>query len=430
MQRWLPLLALAGLLILAGLAVVRGLAPVTPVQADEGTRDPLGDTFPTGVEPAPLPFTYQGQLKLNGLPVTDQCDFRFRLYDAETGGAQIGPQEAVNNVQARAGLFSVQLTAIGNRILPNVLQDLSYLEIDVRCPAGSGAFTTLAPRQPFTPTAYARYAYRLPALRIEPKPESPAPNLIGGGSGNAVAPAVYGATIAGGGGVAPSDTNTVAGAYGAVGGGRNNRAGVYPAGGPVPAGSHTTVSGGDSNTANGNYSMIPGGQANTTEGDYSMAAGRRAKAAHDGALVWADATDTDFSSSAPNQVAIRAANGVRLASDAGSGKSVNVGEYYRDNSIIAWARVTAGGGLSADFGVASVARPSAGQYIMTLTASSRSALSLIPMAVAETDTAPVGASNVRIVSVNQVGTGEFRVYITNGSYNLVDNDFVFMVTGR
>jgi hypothetical protein len=47
------------------------------------------------------------------------------------------------------------------------------------------------------------------------------------------------------------------------------------------------------------------------------------------------------------------------------------------------------------------------------------------------DTPPTGAANVRIVATNQVASGNtFDVYMYNGSYALVDNDFQVMVTGR
>ncbi|MCL6649704.1 MAG: hypothetical protein K6U89_15390, partial [Chloroflexi bacterium] len=35
-------------------------------------------------------FTYQGQLTRGGSPVTGQCDFTFQLFDAASGGSQVG----------------------------------------------------------------------------------------------------------------------------------------------------------------------------------------------------------------------------------------------------------------------------------------------------------------------------------------------------
>jgi hypothetical protein len=78
-----------------------------------------------------------------------------------------------------------------------------------------------------------------------------------------------------------------------------------------------------------------------------MAAGRRAKTLNTGSFVWADSTNADFSSTADNQFAIRAANGMVIANDAGGSEVVPVGTRYRDNAVVAWARVTAAGGLTA-----------------------------------------------------------------------------------
>jgi hypothetical protein len=63
--------------------------------------------------------------------------------------------------------------------------------------------------------------------------------------------------------------------------------------------------------------MIPGGNNNTASGNYSFAAGFRAKTqtadptpvVHDGAFVWADASDFDFNSTAANQFAARVTGG-------------------------------------------------------------------------------------------------------------------------
>ena len=96
--------------------------------------------------------------------------------------------------------------------------------------------------------------------------------------------------------------NHAAGSFATVGGGFNNRASNF----------YSTVAGGDQDTASGNWSAIPGGQFNKAAGKYSFAAGRRAKALHHGSFVWADSTDADFSSSAPNQFLIRASGGVGI----------------------------------------------------------------------------------------------------------------------
>ena len=123
--------------------------------------------------------------------------------------------------------------------------------------------------------------------------------------------------------------------------------------------------------------------------------------------------------------------GMRMTVDAGDAMTITVGDRYRDNAIVAWARVNAGGTASAEFGVASVTKdPGSGSYLIELDAHAASTSALIPIAIAEIESAPDSAGEVRIVSINQASTYTFRVYITNGNWALVDNDFVFMVTAR
>jgi hypothetical protein len=80
---------------------------------------------------------------------------------------------------------------------------------------------------------------------------------------------------------------------------------------------------------------VAGGIYNTAEGDHSFAAGRRGKALADGAFVWADSTDADFSTFATDSFWVRASggfqfysssnlrNGVRLSTGSGSWSSVS-----------------------------------------------------------------------------------------------------------
>ncbi len=149
-----------------------------------------------------------------------------------------------------------------------------------------------------------------PALRIVPATDgggNPAPNLIGGSASNTVPAGVFGATVGGG------YNNTASGFDATVGGGYNNTA----------SGSYATVGGGYNNTASGYRATVGGGGSNTANGDYSFAAGRQAKATHDGAFVWADATNADFTSDLADTFNVRASNGARVvANHDGNGLAV------------------------------------------------------------------------------------------------------------
>jgi len=57
------------------------------------------------------------------------------------------------------------------------------------------------------------------------------------------------------------------------------------------------------------------GFASTASGDYSTAMGRHAQATNEGTFVWADADDTDFSSTGTNQFLVRASGGVGINTD-------------------------------------------------------------------------------------------------------------------
>lgn len=97
-------------------------------------------------------FTYQGQLANAGVPVAGTADLRFRLYNS--GGAQLGAQVEALGLTLENGTFTVPLD-FGSVFATN---PQALLEIDVRSPAGAGAFITLAPRRMLTATPVAMYA--------------------------------------------------------------------------------------------------------------------------------------------------------------------------------------------------------------------------------------------------------------------------------
>jgi len=100
-------------------------------------------------------FTYQGQLKRAGAPANGNFDFRFRLYDALSGGAQVGGDVLQPAVVVNSGLFTVNLD-FGASAFSGAAR---FLQIEVK-PAGGGAYTLLTPRQELKPAPHTLYAGR------------------------------------------------------------------------------------------------------------------------------------------------------------------------------------------------------------------------------------------------------------------------------
>lgn len=107
-----------------------------------------------GQAPLGTSFTYQGQLKDGAAPADGAYDFIFRLYDASSGGLQVGSSVTLADRIVTGGLFTVQLdfgaSPFGG--------DARWLDIQVRPGASTGAYTLLTPRQPLSATPYALYA--------------------------------------------------------------------------------------------------------------------------------------------------------------------------------------------------------------------------------------------------------------------------------
>ena len=283
------------LVVLLGIALTAGLSRAQePPPPAEGAQ-PQGEA--SILELMGTAFTYQGQLKSGGSPVNDTCDFQFSLWNAAgsgsppTGGTQIGSTQTKTNVTVSNGLFTISSLDFSS---DHFNGDARWLQIAVRCPAGSGSYTTLSPRQKLNP---APYALALPGLWT--RQHATSPNIIGGYSGNGVSSGVKGATIGGGG--AETHINSVTDDYGTVGGGYENQAGngagtlsdsagATVGGGYVntASGSCATVSGGYGNTASGARATVGGGRTNTASGTYStVPGGRYANASHYGEMAYA-----------------------------------------------------------------------------------------------------------------------------------------------
>jgi hypothetical protein len=112
-----------------GLLLATAFAPVALAQTPQGTS-----------------FTYQGQLTEAGALASGSNDFQFVLFDAPTGGIQIGPTLTLDDVAVSTGLFTVSLdfgAVFGS--------ERRWLELGVRPGADPGPYTPILPRQELAP---------------------------------------------------------------------------------------------------------------------------------------------------------------------------------------------------------------------------------------------------------------------------------------
>ena len=258
--KWTLLGSILAMLLLAlAVGLARAQEPQPP-QGSVGIQAALGTAF-----------TYQGQLKKGGSPISGTCDFQFSLWDEAgsgsppTGGNQIGITQTAT-ISVTNGLFTAQID-FGSDAFRG---DARWLQIGIKC-AGDANYVTLSPRQPLTP---APYALALPGLWTQQNLYSP--NVIGGYSGNSVTDGVYGATIGGGG--EAGYTNIVTDSFSTVGGGRANTAGKWGAtvaGGVVnkATGQSSTIGGGNGNTASAYVATVSGGGSNIASADGATVGG-------------------------------------------------------------------------------------------------------------------------------------------------------------
>jgi hypothetical protein len=103
-------------------------------------------------------FTYQGELQDGDGPVNGRCDFIFSLWDAAGDGSQAGQEQTLEAVIIADGRFTVILNG-SNQFGPHPFDGSArWLQISVRCPSESGAYTKLQPRQQLSTTPYAAYS--------------------------------------------------------------------------------------------------------------------------------------------------------------------------------------------------------------------------------------------------------------------------------
>jgi hypothetical protein len=156
-------------------------------------------------------FTYQGQLKRGGVSLTDVCELTFKLFEAESGGTQLGPTVVATAVEIVNGLFTAEVDFGGGRFDGGP----RWLEVSAAC-TGDPSPTTLTPRQPVTAAPHALSAETLDGfdsaafLRSVPVPMA----LSGDHAGVAMIKATNTSTTAASTGVLGESTGTSGNTFG------------------------------------------------------------------------------------------------------------------------------------------------------------------------------------------------------------------------
>jgi hypothetical protein len=107
-----------------------------------------------GGTPLEQTFTYQGQLRNAGQLVSGPVDLKISMWDADTGGSQVGSTNTFNAMQLNDGRFACGLN-FGNAAFDGSNR---WIQVEFRNPAGSGQYQALSPRDKITATPYALYA--------------------------------------------------------------------------------------------------------------------------------------------------------------------------------------------------------------------------------------------------------------------------------
>ncbi|HZW09822.1 MAG TPA: hypothetical protein VFF69_07955 [Phycisphaerales bacterium] len=110
----------------------------------------LGATAASAQTPWMHSFTYQGQVRHNGAPVTGQVDLELQLWDSASGGQKIGASR-LYSVAAAEGLFAVEFDPQQEDSFAD--GNARWLEVRVRYPDGGTGWETL-PRQKLTAAPY------------------------------------------------------------------------------------------------------------------------------------------------------------------------------------------------------------------------------------------------------------------------------------
>jgi len=100
-------------------------------------------------------FNFQGRLNDGTNPANGSYDLQFKLYDAVSGGNQIGPLVSSPGTTLINGVFSVNLN-FGSIVFDDPTR--FFIEIAIRPNGSPNAFTILGPRQKLTLVPFALYS--------------------------------------------------------------------------------------------------------------------------------------------------------------------------------------------------------------------------------------------------------------------------------
>jgi len=405
------LLIILGLMLVVSVGWAQAQGPGTQEEAqpqEGGTLTAmLGDAIPI-----------QGRLTdSSGVPLTGDHNVTFSLYDDPAAGILLCSTN-YNPLLLANGLFNITVTGCSDTEIDG---DQLYLAVQVDADA------EMTPRQPIFAVPYAR--------SLRPGAD------IRGDVAAASALALYNSsTVDGSKGLYSEALGASGITYGVIG--RSNSPDGY--GGSFynigAAGVGLYTSAGNDDAADlvlaGNNSTDDNGRIDS-DPDYPSS--DLLFVSNDKVNIHLDndndEDNSDFSIlNGSNDVVLTAEENGRLnmGTNAGAATTISVGDRYRDNAVVAWAKILGGdpGSIQEEFGISSVDHYNIGCYKIYLDINAANAASLIPMAIAEIDTAPVGLANIRIVSINQLLPNIFNIYINDGNGDLVNNDFVFMVTAR
>jgi hypothetical protein len=119
-------------------------------------------------QPLTTAFTFQGELRTGAAPASGLYDFRFTLYDAPSGGSQLGPALCSDNITLSDGKIAVPLD-FGTQFAGQQ----RFLEVQTRQDTGlncsnPAGFTTLTPRQNLTASPNAVFSLNSSQLNNQP----------------------------------------------------------------------------------------------------------------------------------------------------------------------------------------------------------------------------------------------------------------------